>query len=358
MSQTQSGFSLTQATEFSRKGLIVGGLGLVIVLVLWFAAGAFIRFWIATHPAPPPPPTVGFGVLPAPQFPVTSENSKPKKYVLETPNGRLPEFPDRAKVFFMPKNSAGLLDAEKANAFAAKYNFVFKPELLDSRTYQWQKTQPLLTTLKYDIQDHVFSYTTDFSSRPELLLDAELPTKFDAINEVKQFLMKSGGMPADIATASGEFAFVKLAGSDLVPAVSITDANFVTVDINRVPVDGQYQMYTDRDGEGVIHALVGNIPSVENVLNLNYYYYPIDPSVIHTYPLRSIRQAWELFQGGEGYIAHPVESEQATIRTVTLGYYDSTEPQMYLQPIYVFAGDDGFLGFVPAIESQYLNSES
>ncbi len=356
MPQESSKFTLTQAKTVSKNALLFGSLGLVAFLVFWFASGAFIRYWVATHPAPPPPPTVGFGVLPAPKFPVNPDSAKPKKYVLETPTGRLPEFSDRASVFFMPKNSPGLLDAEEAKQFIAKYDFTGEPELLDSRTYRWQKTQPLFTTIDYDVQDQVFSYKSDFSSRPELLLESELPTKFDAISEVKSFISKAIRLQPEIATASGSFAFVKSVGADLVPAVSVSDADFVTVDIDRTPIDGQFKTYTDRDGKGVIHALVGNIKNAEKILQLDFYYYPIDYSVIHTYPLRPIKQAWDLFQGGEGYISHPVSSDQATIREVSLGYYDSTEPQMYLQPIYVFSGDDGFLGFVPALDPNYLNT--
>ena len=39
----------------------------------------------------------------------------------------------------------------------------------------------------------------------------------------------------------------------------------------------------------------------------------------------------------------------ATVRTVTLAYYDSLDPQNYLQPVFVFEGDDGFLAYVPAV---------
>jgi len=37
-----------------------------------------------------------------------------------------------------------------------------------------------------------------------------------------------------------------------------------------------------------------------------------------------------------------------------LGYFDDFQFQPYLQPIYVFAGDDDFLGYVPAISSEFV----
>jgi hypothetical protein len=43
---------------------------------------------------------------------------------------------------------------------------------------------------------------------------------------------------------------------------------------------------------------------------------------------------------------------------VFLGYYDDFAEQEYLQPIYVFVGDDNFLGYVSAIEAGYYLENS
>jgi len=354
--QQKSNFNLTYATHATKRGLAFFGFALTAFLVFWFASTAFVRYWIAMNPEPPPPPSAGFGVLPMLQFPSQNVSSLPKEFVLETPTGKLPTFSDRAIVFFMPKNSPSLLDAEKASRFATTYDFVFEPEILDAKTYRWQRTQPLLTTLEYNIQDKVFSYSTDIANRPELLLEAELPTRFDAILEVKQFLGRSMKLDPDIATASGTFTYVKSVGSALVEAVSAADANFIIVNIDRFPIEGRYQTYGENPEKSSIHALVGNIKGAEKVIQIEYYHYPVDYSIIHTYPLRPIRQAWDLLQAGEGFIARPSGSDTAVIREITLGYYDSREPQQYLQPIYVFSGDNGFLGYISAIDPTFINT--
>ena len=46
----------------------------------------------------------------------------------------------------------------------------------------------------------------------------------------------------------------------------------------------------------------------------------------------------------------------AVIRRVYLGYYDDFEEQEYLQPIIVFEGDDGFLGYVHALDQTYVQA--
>lgn len=346
--------NLTQATEMSRVALKVGGLLIILFLVTRFSFNAFVAYWRATNPPPPPPPTVGFGLLPPPKFPIRNDIIKPQKYQLETATNQFPAFPDRALVYFMPKNSPSLLDHENAVNAASKLGFSSEPEVIDSSTYRWQRNEPLITSLTMNIQDFVFSYKTDFMNRPELFINQTIPSKYDAVEEVKNFVSQAFLLDKDIATASGSFTYIKAVGSELLPAVSITDANFIQVDLQRSPIADKYQVYTEWGDKGVIHAIVGPSTTFSNILLLDNNFFSVDYSLVHTYPLRSIRQAWDIMQSGEGYIAQTKNEDLALIREVELGYYDDTRGQDYLQPIYVFKGDNGFMGFVPAIDSNYL----
>lgn len=359
MQKKESGPTLTSVTEFSRKALKVGGLSILAFLFLRFAFNSFVAYWKATHPPAPPPPTVGFGILPAPVFPNDDSRQKPQQYVLETRDGRLPEFSDRAKVFLMPKKAVSLFDHEDALRIAANYNFIFEPQIVDDRTYRWQKTNPLLTTLELDLQEHVFTYQTDFMNRPDLLLNKQNLTRFDATQQAKSFLNKADLLYDDVATSSGKITYLKAVGAELLPAVTPSDADFVQVDIQRTPIDETYQAYTQKGEEGVIHAIIGSLKGLDNsIVRMRYSYYPIDYAQFHTYPLRSTKAAWNILQSGEGYIASPSSPKQATIREISLGYYDDINGQPYLQPIYIFSGDDNFLGFVSAIDSKYLQSNT
>jgi len=64
-----------------------------------------------------------------------------------------------------------------------------------------------------------------------------------------------------------------------------------------------------------------------------------------------------MVQAGEGYIASGQNLERAVIRSVELAYFDDFEYQPFLQPIYVFKGDDNFLAYVSAIHPNYLERE-
>jgi hypothetical protein len=39
------------------------------------------------------------------------------------------------------------------------------------------------------------------------------------------------------------------------------------------------------------------------------------------------------------------------VRQIELGYFDSFEPQTYAQPVFVFTGDDNFVGYVQAVRA-------
>lgn len=357
-STTETGFTLTNATHLGRLVVKYGSIALVVMIVGRVFLTSLIAFWKVINPPPPPPPTVGFGRLPALKFPSQSAEEKPARYQLETPSGGVPKFSDRAKVLLMPRSTANLLADQRAKEIAATYDFVFAPEVFGNDIYRWRKSQPLNTQLEMNIFSHHFTLKTDFESRPELLAQNELPDDYDAVETVKQFLSRADLLSKDIATASGEIVYLKSLGGELAPAVSHSDADFIQVDLNRVPIDGRYRMYGPEGYKGSIHAIVsGFFSSAKNIVELDYSYQSADYQQVETYPLRNPQQAWKILQSGESYIASGQDLEKVTIRQVELGYYEAAQEQEYLQPVYVFIGDDEFLGYVPALDPTYVQTQ-
>ncbi len=348
-----SGPTLTSVNYISRQALKFGAIALATMIVGRVALGAFTAYWRATHPPPPPPPTVGFGVLPSIVFPISSD--KPASYKLETASGRTPDFGDRAKVFFMPAQAASLLADDEAKKIASNYGFSSSPEVLDARTYRWSRSEPLLTTFELDIRNHAFSYSTNYQSRPELLLNVTLPSSFEAVERVKSFLNRSNLLPSDTATASGQITPLKSLGGELTEAVSVSDAEFLQVDITRTAIDSRFNIFTPEGYKGTISAIISGALSGNNsIVSLDFFHYKVDYDQVHTYPIKTANEAWKVLQAGEGFIVNPGSGTEAVIRTIELGYYDSFEEQQYLQPIFVFEGDDGFMGYVPAVDSKFL----
>ena len=356
MAQEQFGPTLTNVTLMGRQTIKFGLIFLVVLMVGRITINGFVAYWKATHPEPPPPPTVGFGKLPGIEFPNQTDSEKATSYTLETATGTLPDFGDRSKVYFMPKATSSLLADQSGKATAGKLGFLFEPEVITTELYRWNKSQPLLSTLELNIRTNNFKLTTNYLSLPELLVNQPAPSGFDAITKVKNLLKKADLLADDVATASGEIIYLKSLGGELAPAVSQSDADFIQVDINRSPIDGVFRMYTPEGYVGVISATLSNaFDGANSIVELNYNYHEVNYQQVHTYPLRTSQSAWQLLQAGEGYIAEKGSQDNAIIRTVTLGFYDSFEEQDYLQPVYVFENlETGFMGLVPALDPKFI----
>lgn len=352
--------NLSTINYFGRVGLKYVLVFLVVLMVgrvLWTALS---NFWLKINPPPPPPPTVGFGVLPKLNFPQQLDLVQPQEYVLEMPGG-LVDKTDRATVFFMPKPVANLLADQKAKELAAKYGFIFAPEILAEDKYRFTKTQPLDMTLEVNPIDLTFSLQSNYLAKPELLIantKQQLPEEFEAVNRVKSFLTSAGLIDLDVATASGKITYQKSLGGELNQAYSLSDADFVRVDLNRVNVEGQYPLYTPEGEKGVISAVISSAFGGSNaIVALDYYYHQVDYETSETYPLRGVKAAWKTVQAGDAYIINPEQVKKAVIRSVELAYYDDFSYQQFLQAIYVFKGDNGFLAYVSAISPTYLERE-
>ena len=349
--------TMTDATFFGRGIVKFGSIALVVMIVGRVLLSAAVAYWIATHPEPPPPPTAGFGKLPALNFPVVVDEKKPQAYSLEMPEGKFPSFGDRAKVFLMPKAPPSLLADQKVKALAAQYDFRLTPQVLDSRTYRWSKSQPIEMSLQMDIQNMTFSLTSNFLSRPELLLNNRLPENYEAVSTLKTLLSGADMLPDDVSTNSGKVTFLKAIGGSLQPAVSLSDADFLQVDLNRTLIDETFDFFGPDSNRGVISALLsGNLLGGVGVVELEYHYFPVDYAQVETYLIRTPDQAWSLVKAGEAYIANKSTQPNAVIRSVKIGYYEDPQEQEYLQPIYVFEGDGGFVAYVSAIDPSFITT--
>lgn len=357
---TESTFTLTHATHYGRLFVKFGSIALVVMIVGRMFLTAAIAYWKAMNPEPPPPPTAGFGKLPALRFPELPEENKPTSYSLELADGTFADLGDRAKVFLMPKAVPNLLADQKVKDLAMRYDFTNEPQVINTRTYRWTKSQPLEMSLQMDLQNNTFSMKSNYLSRPDLLLNNQLPEDFEAVNTVKTVLSGAEMLPVDVATASGKVSFWKALGGELREAVSLSDADFLRVDLDRNPIDqtpnaGSIPMYSPDGSRGAISALLSGATSANSgIVELEYNYFPVDYAQMETYPIRTPDQAWSILQAGEGAVINPGTQTDAVIRDVSLGYYDDWEEQEYLQPIYVFVGDSGFVGYVSAVDPRYI----
>lgn len=346
--------SLTQVATVARKGILIGSIALGVLVVGRFFLDSFVTFWVATHPAPPPPPSHGFGVLPQIAFPKSV--GTPISYRLEAAPQAVKQQADRAPVFFMPAQRASLLSLDKAKQQAVNLGFILEPEQITTSLYRWKRNQPLQSILDYNINNGTFTQKLDWQSDPTFLQQRDLPTEDVAINMTRSLLSSAGLMQKDIATGAAKVTYLKSTAGGYAPTVSLSESDFLQVDIFRVPIGGRYNFVMDEPDHGVIRTIIsGNNDANTRFALVDYKYLPIDYVNFETYPIISPIQAFDLLKAGKGYTAAMPEGQTAVvIRTIRLGFYDSYTQQQYLQPVYILEGDGGYIGYVSAITSVWV----
>jgi len=355
--------TLTEIAQKARSAVKYSGLGFVTITILWFAGGAAIRYYKALNPAPPPPPTVDFGVLPAIQFP--TEAGRPT-LELELPKGKIPLFPDRMRVFFAPTKRSGFMDPEKAIETANALGFLFKPEQPTETRYIWRKMDSLNSTLEMNIISGHYNLTRAWQNNPALLTPNNFGSDREIIASVFNFLQRANLSTID-ASNNEKIRYLKASGIDFIPALSLSDAEFIQVDIFRNPyriideetdeILEEYGFYRPDPDKGLIRSIVsGSTNKDEQIISQEYSYTKVDYANYGTYPIKTGEEAWQELQQGKGFVTKGSPTGGILkIRRILLGYYDTDMTQAYAMPIYVFLGDKNFVAYVSAIKNEWAS---
>ncbi|MCD8546300.1 hypothetical protein LRY64_03000 [Candidatus Woesebacteria bacterium] len=356
MPASNSDYSLTNFAKYGRLAVIYGLIGLVVLIVGRSLLSTSVSVFKALNPPPTPGPTMGFGYLPKPAFPNQIAEDRPTSYRLDTVGQTLPNFGTQVPVYFMPSAQPNLLALDSAKETAASLGFVFAPEKISAEEYRWRRSTPIPATLEMNIVTKHLDLDVDWASSVSLLDKKNVPTPEQLTLETRSLLRSANLLPADIATASPDITYIRALGGELQPVSSVSEADFVRVDIFRL-APNDFPTVTSEQDRGVIRVLFsGSREQGERVLRLESDYSSVDWSNFETYPLQSAQLAWQALQAGEGFIVTPPRGDEAVIREVTLAYYEPTQLQNYYQPVYVFSGDDNFRAYVPALDSRIYNT--
>lgn len=350
-----SSMTLTQAALITRRIIKYGTFFIVFLIVTRIAWGIGFGIYRKISPEKPPPPTVAFGRLPKLSFP--SQDGLPKfSYVLQTPTVSLPTLPQIASVYFMPQDKASFLKLEEGTSKAQRLGFSEPPIGISETIYKFQNAQ-IPISLDMNIVNKTFSLSYDLSKNPELLSLRPQSTQ-EAINTVTSFLSQAGLLTEDLQNGRKTSDFIKVEGGALVRAISLSEANFIRVNLFRSDYNNLPAVTPDRQKSNVWFLVSGDRSS-RVVIAGEYHYFPVSQDKSSTYPLKTAQFVWDELVGGQGFIIQPstTGSGQVAIRRVGLAYYDSGRPQEFLQPVVVFEGDGDFVAYVPAVSVDYYGGD-
>ncbi len=347
--------ALTETAIFSRKFIKYTAIGLVLLVVLRFSWQITKELYRILRPPPPPPPTVGFGNLPLLNFPKSEEVLPQLSYKLETVGG-LPELPAVGKVYFMPLSKAGLLAPERADALAKKLGFSLEHTAITPGFFSWQSGSFPVRTLQMDISTLNFKLEYDYKNDQSILKEKNLPSKDEAKREALSFLENAGVLPGDLSNGKVDFESLKFVAPNLLPALSVSEADFVRLILFRKDLD-ENPILPPNPKKGLVSFLISGVKGKEKrFIEVNFTYHPVDRQLFETYPLRTVLEAWEELKGEGGYVANLGENTDGkiTITKIYLGFFEAETPQDFLQPIFVFEGRNDFFGYIQAVAKEWL----
>ena len=349
--------NLTETAYYTRRTINWAILAVILYIILRITWSIFVIAWLYFFPPKPPPPNFRFGRLPAVKFPEpTASPSGQLTFRLGTIEGQLPVASETASVYFMPKPAANLLAIPKTQEFAKRLGLNPNPIEETKVIYRFEDDTTLLRRLRYDIVSNNFILRYGFEQDTGLFSERTLPSVDAAVSEAKSMLQTFTLYGTDLVKGTNQVNFLRLVGDKLVSTTSLSQADAVRVDFFRQNVGG-LKLFTALPDEGqVVFIFSGSKNSKKKVLQFAYTIWPIDYETTGTYAMKPSSTAWEELQAGRGFIArYPTNGAiSIVVRQVYLGYYDSFDPQMYLQPVFVFEGDNGFLAYVPAVIPEWI----
>jgi len=347
--------SLTETTYWTRKGIKFGAIFLVVFFLLRSLLGAFTAYWKSRHPAPLPLPTVAFGKLPKPLLSISS--GQPNIFRLETIDGDLPVLPDQMKVYFINPQQAKFLAMEKTTKLAMRLGFVHEPKKIREDLFRYEN-QTNNTTLTINPLTQAFKLEYPYL-KDQILTGLFLPSQEIIISTAQAMLDKTAIDHLDLTPEKIKISFWKLAPTKLTAAPSLSEANLAQVNFFRTDIEEKYPIYPPNLDKPNLYLTISGSDSVnKKVVEFNHTYFLIDREKSATYPLKPISQAWEEIKNGQYHLAAigpQYKDKEIAVRKVYLGYLDPDQPTNFLQPIYIFEGDEGFVGFVSAVSIEWVN---
>jgi hypothetical protein len=346
--------NLTETSYYARRTINWAILGVIAYILLRIMWAIFVAVILFLFPPKAPPPNHAFGVLPSIKFPSQASPSATLTFNLETIEGTVPQSSESATVYFMPKQTANLLALPRTQQFAERLNFIPKEIQETKNLYRFNDADFPLRSLRYDIITNNFTLQYAYGYDQAIFSSGNTPTPEAAIKETKDFLSDNSLLPSDFSEKNFAATYMTLVGDRLVKTPSVTQANATKVNTKRSNIGGVPIYYSDPEDSPISLVFSGSPIEKKKILTISYTYWPIEYQTYATYKIKASLTAWQELQSGGGYIArYPTQGTTITVRSVHLGYYDSTQPQTYLQPIFVFEGDDGFLGYVPAVAAPW-----
>lgn len=342
--------SLTQTAYTSRKIIKFGGIGLIAISLLWSITKIIYKAYVTANP-PYYPPTIAYGILPKITF--MDQKTEPKTFIFELPNDEIPTFTDQTRVYIIYRPNTTFLALEEDKKTAASFGFGMKPTEIKPGIYEF-RDDVLNKILTVNVLDGDFKMRYPYLTDQLLLVSEDLPTKDKAIDIALTFLSQGNKLTDDLKNGLKRVTYWIIQNGAITATESQSQANSVRVDLFREDLNDLKLLSSNYDKTSVSILISGSKTESRKIIEFNFKDISIDRESYATYPIKTAQEAISSINSGNYWTAVDVENKEVVIRRMYLAYFEPNALTNYLQPIFVFEGDNGFVAYVPAIKSEYF----
>lgn len=345
--------TLTELSYYSRKYLpfiILFGLAIVI---LFYVVRIFSSYFESKKPKLVYTNPI-FGKIQKPLI-ENATSSADLTFTLDTIEGIPTTSTDSAKVFFLPPSPSRFGYREKIYLIAKTLGFdtTRTAYTLEGKNALFEDEKQRLTI---DISNFNFTYEYLFENNPNEFTGALVPTKNESETKATDFLKSIGKYGDEFARGKTNAVFLHYEPTtkQIQIVEKSKDANAVEVDFYRPDIDS-FSIVSSYYPNSQNYVVMMFRDNGFKVLKAQVKLHEKSQAQIGTYPLKTTKKAYEELQSGGGYVIRRKEDKKTiVIKKIMLGYIDPTEYQEYLQPVYIFLGEENFVAYVQAVSKEYV----
>lgn len=351
--------SLTEISYNIRKYFPYAILGFIFLFVFYFFIISLINYISSLSPKKIAIEPI-FGKLTkiVPSQKIDTPNGI--NYVLDTIDAEPYSASSAAQIFFLPQKTTQFEYLQKIYLSAKQVGFAtdtIKHSMNDENAIFEDSEKKLsidVTYFNYEYELNIKNNKKIFNDIDVAFFDIENSAK----REAKKFVEKIKTFPTELAQGKEVLIYLKYDQKN--EEFNIVDrkeeADAIEIDYYRPEINEVSIISPKYFNSQNFVVLTFSKEKNPIILKSQIKFFDKETDKIGVYPLKTGKEAWEEFQKNNGTIIY-LGSNNGTIKIkkMFLSYYDFDDYQPYLQPVYVFLGENGFVGFANAVKNEYLD---
>jgi len=349
--------TLTELSYYSRKMLPFLVIFFLVVLIIFYLF-KLIFLYLQLQPKDKViniNPVFGKIRRPALKEPLASSSAD---FVLDTIEGQPITATDTAKIYFLPPSYSRLKFLQQIYLMAKAVGFDtenVKHSLVNTEA-TFDDGQQKMTI---DITNFNFSYEYKLRelNRDNFFENSRLPNEGEIQNKAANFLNAVGRYPEELAQWKRNLVYLTYEPDSqtiiIVPQSAVS--NIVEVDFYRADIDN-FPIVSPKYFNSPNYVMIAFSKDGFRIVKAQVNFFERSKDQVGIYPIKTGEAAWQELKNNQEIVINPASGKTVNIKKMFLGYFDPDVYQNYLQPVYVFLGDNNFVGYVAAIDNKYLQN--